>query len=162
MGVFFQILIEFFIHLTKLLTTLRIVHFLLVASLSETLGDIVSVGLFFQLLICVLCLAVYMISFESVRVINVRVFVSIAGATSIVASTYIHCFLSELVTRNLQDIGDIFYEFPWYRLPLKQQQLFMLPILRGQEEYRMTGLGMVECSLQTFSSVSHLIMKNKN
>lgn len=41
-------------------------------SLARTLGDIVSVGLFFQLLICVVCLAVYMVSFQSIRVINVR------------------------------------------------------------------------------------------
>lgn len=122
-------------------------------SLAKSLGDIVSVGLFCQLVICAICLAVYMLAFESNRVINVNFLVSIVGSTSIIASTYIYCYFSETVTSNLKDIGDIFYEFHWYRLPLEQQQLFILSIHRAQEKYRMTGLKLVECSLSTFSSV---------
>lgn len=126
-------------------------------SLAKSLGDIVSIGLFCQLLVCAVCLAIYMIAFMSNHVIDVTFFVSIVGSTTIVASTYIYCYFSETVTRNLQMIGDIFYESPWYRLPLVQQQIFILPINRGQAKYRMAGLKLVECSLSTFSSVWNLL-----
>lgn len=84
---------------------------------------------------------------------------SLQGLNAILASLFIlmlmfgYCFASECVTSDLMEIGDIFYNSPWYRLPLKQQKLLTLPIQQAQREFRLSGLGLVDCSLEVFSSV---------
>lgn len=110
-------------------------------------------GLFFQLLICAVCLAVYLVEIEKHHAISMRFLVSIFGVITIVAPTYVYCFLSENVTHDLATIGDIFYNFTWYRLPIKQQKLINFAIMRALKNYRMTGFGLVECSLRVFTSV---------
>lgn len=111
-----------------------------------------STGLFFQLLVCAVCIAVYMFGIES-NVNPMIIVVSILGLAISLLSTYAYCFLSEFVTYKLSDIGDHFYNCAWYRLPIKHQKLLVLPIQRAQVEFRITGLGLVECSLRVFSSV---------
>lgn len=119
-----------------------------------------SAGLFFQLLVCAVSLAVYMIGIESNSNFSVSFLVSIVGLTDTILSTYAYCFLSEYVTYELSSIGDHFYNGAWYRLPVKQQQLFILPIQRAQLEFRINGLGIVECSLRVFASVKfNIFMK---
>lgn len=112
-----------------------------------------SVGLFFQLLVCAGSLAIYMVGMDRSGVLSMNFCLALCGLVTIIASTYIYCFLSEGVTSELGAVGDIFYEYPWHQLPAKQQQLFILPIQRARKEFRMTGLGLVECSLRVFASV---------
>lgn len=64
-----------------------------------------------------------------------------------------YCFGSECVTSDLMEVGDIFYNSSWYRLPVKQQKLLALPIQRAQREFRLSGLGLIDCSLAVFLSV---------
>lgn len=64
------------------------------------------------------------------------------------------CKLSENITTDLEEIGDAFYNCPWYFLAVSQQKTFVLPIHRSQKTYRLTGLGIVSCSLDIFLSVS--------
>lgn len=115
-----------------------------------------SVGLFFQLLMCAVSLAIYMVGIESNSNLSVSFLVSIVGLAGNLTPTYVCCFLSEFVTHKLSAIGDHFYDCGWYRLPAKQQRLFILPIRRGQLEFRMSGLGIVECSLSVFLSVNSM------
>lgn len=123
-------------------------------SLAKSVGRIMSVGLFFQLLICAVSMAVYMYGIETNSLLGRCV--SVTGLTNVLISTYIYCLLSENITRDLSAIGDIFYDCIWYQLPVKHQKLFSVPIQRGQTEYRMTGLGLVECSLRSFTTVSSI------
>lgn len=58
-----------------------------------------------------------------------------------------------MVTASLTAIGDHFYNFPWFLLPVEHQLLFLPPIQRSQSAYRLKGLGMVECSLRVYSAV---------
>lgn len=62
--------------------------------------------------------------------------------------------MSEMVTGALEDIGDLFYDVAWYRLPPKQQIRVGLSIQRAQKNFRMTGLGLVECSLRVYATAS--------
>lgn len=59
-------------------------------------------------------------------------------------------------TTDLLEIGDIFYNSAWYRLPIKEQRLLALPIQRSQREFRLSGLGFLDCSLAVYSSVKLL------
>lgn len=112
-----------------------------------------SPAIFYQLLLCAVILAVYLFIIQMNALFSLATFVSIQGILSVLGPTYIYCMLSENVTIKLYDIGDCFYEFGWYRLPIKQQKLFLLPIQRSQSEFRMMGLGLVDCSLGVFSAV---------
>lgn len=71
------------------------------------------------------------------------------------AAACISCVFSEVITHDLCTIADIFYGYAWYRLPVKQQKLFILPIQRANKALRLTGLGLVDCSLRVFASVSY-------
>lgn len=113
-----------------------------------------SVGLFFQLLVCAASLALCMVGIEKSGLSSTNFFLAMAGVVTTVTSTYIYCFLSENVASDLSAIGSIFYDCEWYRLPVKQQKLFGVAIQRAQKSFRMTGLGLVECSLRVFTSVS--------
>lgn len=124
------------------------------SSIANSIGDIMSVGLFFQLLVCAISLAIYSVGLESNDILSMRFFISAIGLTNTISSTYAYCYLSEYVTYNLAMVGDYFYSCAWYCLPIKQQQLFILPIQRAQLKFRINGLGIVECSLRVFSSVT--------
>lgn len=119
-------------------------------------GEIISIGLFFQLFICAISLAVYLVAIASNVTLAVNFVVMLVGISVTLLSSYMYCYLSENITIMLEAIGDIFYEFAWYHLPPKQQTLFLLPIQRTQIEFRLTGLGIVDCSLGVFLSVSLL------
>lgn len=67
---------------------------------------------------------------------------------------YLFSLLSENVTLDLGAAGTSFYNCAWYLLPVKHQQLLVVTIQRGQIEFRMSGLGLVECSLRVFTAVS--------
>lgn len=124
----------------------------MIFSIAKCVGDILSVGIFFQLLVCAVSLAVYMYGVETTdQLISAVVPISTSIAT--IATTYIYCFLSEKVTHYLSIVGDYFYNCAWYRLTIKQQRLFISPIQRAQLKFRITGLGIVDCSLGVFSSV---------
>lgn len=79
---------------------------------------------------------------------------SMAGLNSVLTPTFAYCLLSDNVTWHLHSIAEHFYYFSWYRLPVKQQKLFIFPIRRAQKPFRMSGHGIVDCSLRVFSSVN--------
>lgn len=95
-----------------------------------------------------------MTGLEKSSVFSMNFLLAFSGLAIIIASAYIYCYLSETVSSSLAEIGDIFYQVAWYRLPAKQQKPFVLPIRRAQKEFRMNGLGVVSCSLRVFASVS--------
>lgn len=94
-----------------------------------------------------------MIGFATSRLFSMGFFVLLAGIMINIVSTYIYCFFAENVTQKLGATGDIFYEYLWYELPLKQRLAFAVPIHRAQKEFHFTGLGLVDCSLEVFTTV---------
>lgn len=110
---------------------------------------------FFFLLLCsaintaILLLAVDVDNLFTITTVSV-----IDGLVFVFVQTFFYCYLSEGVTSKLRSIGDIFYESAWYQLPVKQQQMVQLPILQSEREFRLMGLGIIDCSLWVFVSVS--------
>lgn len=123
--------------------------------MASAIREILSIGLFFQLLVCAVSLAVFMIGLESNPHLNLIAFIMLIGVSVTLTSTGIPCYLSENVTNALEAIGDIFFDCAWYHLPPKQQKLFLLPLQRSQKTFRFTGLGLVECSLGVFLGVGY-------
>lgn len=122
------------------------------SSLAKSVGDVMSACLFFQLLVCVASLAVFMLGMETNRALGVNFFASMFGLSSMISTTYVYCLFSEQFTHDLTAIAEIFYNFTWYRLR-SRQKLFIMPIQRANKALRITGFGLVECSLTVFASV---------
>lgn len=68
--------------------------------------------------------------------------------------TFAYFLLSDWITSDLMAIDEFFYNSPWYRLPARQQRLLTLPMQRAHREIRLTGLGLVDCSLPVFAAVN--------
>lgn len=109
--------------------------------------------LFFQLLICAIIIAFDLFTMESANTSYLLLVVSFTEMASTVVPTYIYCSLSETFTYDLVEIGDTFYSSTWYKMPVKYQKLLRIPVMRSQREVRLSGLGLIDCSLNVFLSV---------
>lgn len=67
--------------------------------------------------------------------------------------TFVFCYLSESFTNDLFDVGNMFFDSAWYRLPAKKQLMVAQVIQMSQRPFRLTGYKIIDCSLQVFSSV---------
>lgn len=134
-------------------------HLLHSFSVATATGKIMSAGLFFQLLASAITFAVFMVGIETSPVKSLLFCVSVQGMTYNMLITYAYCLFSEMISADLAAIGDIFYGCAWYRMPVKQQNRLMLPIQRAQVEFRLYGLGFIECSLKTYTSVKSDLSK---
>lgn len=112
-----------------------------------------SAALFYQLLVCAISLAVYMVSIETNRLFSLGFLITMTGIVNTILSTYIYCLFAENVSRKLFETGDIFYDYVWYQLPAEQQHLFAMAILRARMGFYFTGFGLIKCSLEVFTTV---------
>lgn len=120
---------------------------------ADTLREIMSGVLFYQLLICAAVTAFNLFALESNGLLSLNAAVSMYLMVSAIITTFLYCYLSENFTTDLMEIGMIFYGSAWYQLPAKHQRAFVLFIKRGRGEIRLKCFGMIDCSLSVFSSV---------
>lgn len=121
--------------------------------LADDVANIMSPILFIQLLLSAINLAILFVALTSMNVLSLSFAATSSAMSNVLLSTFIFCMLSENITLDLYDIGDIFYECAWYRLSVKDQQLIIYPIQRSQKAFRLMGLSIIECSLRFFTSV---------
>lgn len=108
--------------------------------------------LFYQLLISAVIMAFNLFGLETAK-LDLYTVLAFTELMCTIVPTYIYCYLSEQLTADLLDIGDIFYSSVWYKLPVNLQRLVTLPILRSQWPILLSGLGLIDCSLSVFLSV---------
>lgn len=121
--------------------------------LAEAIRYIMLDILFYQLLVCAVIIAFNLFGLETAT-LDMHTFLAAAELIDTVILTYIYCYLSEQITSDLVDIGDIFYGSDWYGMPVKFQKLVALPILRSQREIQLSGLELIDCTLTIYLSVS--------
>lgn len=109
--------------------------------------------LFVSTIVCTIVLAVNLYAFEMSDSINIQIVVAFLDTLLMVSITLGYFYLAEEITSNLLDIGEFLYDSPWYRLPMKQQSIILLPIQRAHLVFRLTGLGIFEASLTAFAMV---------
>lgn len=121
----------------------------------ENIDVLMNEILFFVLLccVCVLMIALVMFSLDQNFVINSDTILDVQCLTTITVYAYIYSYFSENITMKSSEIGDIAYDSLWYEMPMNQQKALILIIGRSQRKFRLRGLGMVDCSLFTFSAV---------
>lgn len=108
-------------------------------------------------LTCTITIACHLLLFELNESVGLDVIVASGNFCSIVGLTFAYHALSEWITSDLFEIGDIFFNSPWQQLPPKHQKLLVLSIQRAQRELRLSGLGLFNCSLAVFGTVNVLI-----
>lgn len=104
-------------------------------------------------LACTLVIAFNLFTIELSDGLNYDILTALADIIIVIALTFAYFYLSERITADLLEICDIFYNSPWFQLSTKQQKLLTLPIQRAGRELRLTGLGLIDCSLIVFSKV---------
>lgn len=109
--------------------------------------------LFTMALSYTIVIALCLFAVELNELISIETLVAFINLIVVLVIMFIYCYLSEWVTSDLLEIGEIFYNSPWYELAVKEQQLLTLPIQRAHRVFRLKGLGLFECSLFVFSSV---------
>lgn len=107
---------------------------------------------------CIIVIACNLLVIELNNQLNMEIIVAMVDLCVMLGITFAYFYLSEWITSDLFEIGDIFYNAPWSRLPIKQQKLFvLLPIQRAERGLRLKCLGLFECSLAVFWMVSPII-----
>lgn len=124
-----------------------------IPSHATTLNTLMSEVIFIVLLISIIIIACNLFALESNDLLSLQAIVGLAVMICVLPVIFVYCFLAEWIKKNLYDIGNIFYDSPWYRLPVKQQQIVIFPIQRAGQEFRFLCFGLIDCSLDTFSSV---------
>lgn len=113
--------------------------------------------LFTLALTCTIVIALNLFVVELNGMLSMETLAAFIDLSGTLILMIIFCYLSECVTSDLLEIGENFYNSPWYRLPLKEQRLLVLSITRAQRVFRLKGLGLFDCSLAVFSSVKILL-----
>lgn len=114
--------------------------------------------LFTLTFLCTFDMALNLRALEMYSLFTIEMLNMFVNFSMVFALTLAHYYLSERVTANLLEIGEIFYNSAWYRLPVKHQLLLTLPIHCAQQEIRLNGLGFFDCSLAFFCSVKKSVI----
>lgn len=64
------------------------------------------------------------------------------------------CYIASMFAIKSQQIADIIYNHEWYELSMKHQKMIIVIVRQGQMPYMLNGLGLFDCSLETFAVVS--------
>lgn len=104
-------------------------------------------------LTCTIAIALNLFVIELNDLFSIETTIAMVNIVVVTLPMAIYCYLSEWITSDLLEVGDIFYNSKWYRLPFEEQRLVALPIERAQRVFRLRGLGLFDCSLAVFYSV---------
>lgn len=112
-----------------------------------------SGAIFIQLFSCVLFAATALLSLDQFEQIDRDVLFNFDNFFNSSVIGFIYCYFSEKITNISFEIGDIVYFSSWYAMPFKQQKTIVMVIRESHEEFRLNGLGIIDCSLSTFLAV---------
>lgn len=122
-------------------------------SFSKYIRVIMSESLFCQLCICAVVTAINLYALEVSGISSVHAITSFYDLNITLLTTFVFCYFSEKLSSDLYDISEIFYNSIWYQLPAKQQILIIFAIQHSQRQFRLSGFGIIDCSLGTFFTV---------
>lgn len=117
-----------------------------------------GVIVFTMTIICTLVVAMNLFAIELIDAVTTETMNAVLNTFFVLLLVFMYCSLSEYMTSDLSEIGDIFYNSVWYRLPVKEQCLMLQPIERAQSVFRLKGLGLFDCSLDVFTTVKILVL----
>lgn len=116
-------------------------------------NDVMSRCLFLHLLGVVWIVAVALFSFHRSNESSISQLLNLQNIILQIVLCFINCYLSDKVSEHSLKIGDELYHINWPRMNTPEKKVVIFMISRGQKEFRVTCLGMFDCSLITFSRV---------
>lgn len=122
-------------------------------SVARSLCNMMELILFNLTFTCITAIAFNLFVIDLNDSLSYEIIVALADLFFVLNLTLAHFYLSEWITSDLLEIGNIFYNGAWYRLPTMQQKLLVLPIQRAGRPLHLEGLGLFDCSLAVFVSV---------
>lgn len=143
-------------------------------SLFKIFAKITSGPLFYQLLVYVVFLALnllqfdrvtdcisliamagtdFIYNFQTVSELNFSVILNLDALLNQIIFNYITCNYASNVTTKLSSVSDIISNSFWYLYPIDVQKLLPLAIHRSQLPFRLTGYGVITCSMATYLAV---------
>lgn len=75
---------------------------------------------------------------------------------------YVLCYFATTLILRTQSISDVAYDLPWYRMSTSQQLLVQVIIQRTQRSFEFKALGVLVCSLESFSKVKDQLLRMNN
>lgn len=114
-----------------------------------------EVILFNMSLSSTICVSFNLYAVEISDTLSLEVIVASFDLAITLALLFAYCYLSDWMTADLLEIGDVFYNSSWYRQQTKQQRLLVLPIQRANRLVRLKSLGLFDCSTAVFLSVQY-------
>lgn len=122
----------------------------------NNIRDIMSGVLFFQLLSCILFLALSFLFVDKAEQFDAALVLNFQCLIMYMTVCYMYCDLSEQITEQSFEISTIVYASLWYESTPKQREALVLIMLRSQKEFRLKGFGLVNCSLPRFLMVGNI------
>lgn len=132
---------------------LNVFSFALTSSGMKNIGLSMSGVIFIQLFSCVLFAATALLSLDQFEQIDRDLLFNFNNFFNSSVIGFIYCYFSEKITNISFGIGEIVYISSWYAMPFKQQKTIVMMIRDAQVEFRLNGLGIIDCSLSTFLAV---------
>lgn len=121
----------------------------------DNVADLMSAPFFFEILVSILILANVLLAIDQAGGIDSSFWIVLNASSVFFIVSYAYCHLSEKITSMPSDNADILYCGEWYKIPnLTDRKAVAMVIMRSQRGYRISGLGMVDCSLEVFLKVN--------
>lgn len=70
-----------------------------------------------------------------------------------ISSLYMFCHYGDHLTLRFEDVGDAFYQFSWYYLPLNSQRDLIFVIAAAQKKVYLRGYAGTSCTREIFKRV---------
>lgn len=131
------------------------------ARLADEMHAIVNGVIFFVILACSAIVAFNLFALESNEALSMETTIAMYDMGSVLAVTFLYCYLSDNVTQSLLTVSDAFYYSTWYKGALRRDGIYLIvPIQRAQREVRLVAFNLIECSLMVFLRVGANAIEN--
>ncbi|XP_003691293.1 odorant receptor 4-like [Apis florea] len=130
-------------------------HHLRILSFLERTEHLLSPICFMEMFknILSICMLSYCILAEwsehDIRILSTYTF----AVMNITLSTFLICYIGEVLTERCKEVGNIVYMTNWYRLPDKDILNLIMIITRSEVEYKMTAGKIIDMSVITFGNI---------
>ncbi|XP_061927050.1 odorant receptor 4-like [Apis cerana] len=130
-------------------------HHLRILSFLERTEHLLSPICFMEMFknILSICMFSYCILAEwserDIRVLGIYTF----AVTNVILSTFLICYIGEVLTERCKEIGKMVYMTNWYHLPDKDIFNLIMIIVRSGVEYKMTAGKIIDISVITFGNI---------
>lgn len=119
----------------------------------KNIQDLMSVAMFFQLVFCVLCIALVLFAVDEADKLNTALLFDIEAFLVYNTYTFLCCSMSENLTEKSGNIGNVVYNVAWFNMTANEKQAIWMVISRTKNEYHLNAMGLFDCSFASYLQV---------